>query len=168
MAKTDFKSVAEYIAAQPRATASVLAKVRSILKKALPNAEEVISYQIPAYKLDGRAAIYFAGYKEHFSVYPASDAVLHALGESAKKHLASKATLRFALDEPLPAKLIERVAKVRALELADTAVARQAKAKTKVASKAKVKVTTEVTAKVKSASAKSQANARTKPKRNAR
>lgn len=117
MAKTDFKSVAEYIAAQPQATASTLVKVRSVLKKALPKAEEGISYQIPTYKLGGRAVLYFAGYKKHFSLYPATQAVLDALGEAGKTHLVSKGTLRFELDEPFPAKWLERAAKARAAEV---------------------------------------------------
>lgn len=157
MAQTDFKSVAEYIAAQPGATARVLTKVRSVLKKALPTAEEGISYQIPAYKLGGRAAIYFAGYKNHFSLYPASNAVLRELGGTAKQHLASKATLRFTLDEPLPAKLIERVAKIRARELEAMVGARPAKPKGETAAKAK--------AKTKPPPAKVKAKAKTKPTR---
>lgn len=126
MAKTDFKSVAEYIAAQPKKTASVLKKVRSLVKKALPDAEEIISYQIPAYKVHGRDALYFAGYDAHFSLYPASAAVLREVGDAAKTHLANKATLRFSLDEPLPAKLIERVAKARAREVAEIIAAKMA------------------------------------------
>ena len=73
MAKTDFKSVDEYIASQPEAVQGVLERVRSTIRKAVPGAEEVISYQIPAYKLHGRAVLYFAGWKQHYSLYPATD-----------------------------------------------------------------------------------------------
>jgi uncharacterized protein YdhG (YjbR/CyaY superfamily) len=65
MAKTDFKSVSEYITSQPQETRGALKRVRTAIRKALPRAEETISYQIPAYKLDGRAVIYFAGWKWH-------------------------------------------------------------------------------------------------------
>jgi uncharacterized protein YdhG (YjbR/CyaY superfamily) len=58
MAKTDFKSVGHYIAAQPKAVQAILELVRSTIRKALPGAEEVISYQIPAYKLRGETVIY--------------------------------------------------------------------------------------------------------------
>ena len=73
MAKTDFKSVEEYIASQPEAVQTILRRVRSTIRKAVPEAEEVISYQIPAYKLDGRTVIYFAGWRQHYSVYPSTD-----------------------------------------------------------------------------------------------
>jgi uncharacterized protein YdhG (YjbR/CyaY superfamily) len=68
MANTDFKSVDEYIASKPEAVRGILERVRSAIRKALPGADEVISYQIPAYKLQGRAVIYFAGWKQHYSV----------------------------------------------------------------------------------------------------
>jgi uncharacterized protein YdhG (YjbR/CyaY superfamily) len=62
MAKTNFKSVDEYIASQPVELQRVLERVRGAIRKAVPGAEEVISYQMPAYKLHGRLVIYFAGY----------------------------------------------------------------------------------------------------------
>jgi hypothetical protein len=62
MAKTDFKSVDEYIAAQPETVRSVLQRVRSAIRQALPGAEEVISYQIPTFKLHGGPVLYFAGW----------------------------------------------------------------------------------------------------------
>ena len=73
MAKIKFKSVGEYIASQPAAVQGILKRVRSTIRKAVPVAEEVISYQIPAYKLDGRAVLYFAGWTSHYSVYPVGD-----------------------------------------------------------------------------------------------
>ena len=62
MAKTDFKSVDGYIASQPEAVQGALKRVRSIIRKAVPGAEEVISYKIPTYKLHGRPVLYFAGW----------------------------------------------------------------------------------------------------------
>ena len=70
MAKIPFKSVDDYIDAQPLGARSALEQVRRIIRKALPGAEEVISYNIPAYKQDGERVIFFAGFKEHFSLYP--------------------------------------------------------------------------------------------------
>ena len=77
MAKTDFKTVDEYLATMPDASRKVLNEVRAIIRRALPDAEEVISYQIPAYKRDGVAVIYFAGWKQHFSLYPVGEVVCH-------------------------------------------------------------------------------------------
>lgn len=118
MPKTDFKSVDEYIAAQPEERRIALKQVRSIIRKALPKAEEVISYKIPAYRVPGGIALYFAGWKQHYSLYPANDRVVAAFKEDLAPYKRSKGTVRFPLSEPVPAKLIERIAKFRAKELA--------------------------------------------------
>ncbi len=120
MAKAGFTSVDEYIALQPKAAQRVLTRVRTAIRKAVPGAEEVISYQIPTFKLNGRAVIYFAGWKAHYSLYPANDRLVAAF----KKQLApyevnNKGTIRFPLSEPVPVKLIERIAKFRAKEVVE-------------------------------------------------
>jgi uncharacterized protein YdhG (YjbR/CyaY superfamily) len=119
MPKTNFKSAAEYIASQPEAARGILQRVRSTLRKALPGAEEVISYQIPAYKLDGAAVVYFAGWKQHYSLYPASAEVVAALKDELAPYEMSKGTIRFPLSQPIPVKLIERFAKLRAKEVTE-------------------------------------------------
>jgi uncharacterized protein YdhG (YjbR/CyaY superfamily) len=111
-------TIDEYIAVQPPATQMVLERVRGAIGKAVPDAEECISYQIPAFKLHGRVLLYFAGWKEHFSVYPASDAMIAAFDGELDGYRVSKGTLRFPLSEPVPMKLIGRIAKFRADELA--------------------------------------------------
>ena len=118
MANTNFKSVAEYIASRPKATQRTLKLVRSTIRKAVPGAREVISYQIPAYKLPGGTVIYFAGWKEHYSIYPANARLVAAF----KKQLApyevnEKGTIRFPLSEPVPVKLIGALAKFRGREV---------------------------------------------------
>ena len=120
VAKAGFTSVDEYIASQPKAAQRVLTRVRTAIRKAVPGAEEVISYQIPTFKLNGRAVIYFAGWKAHYSLYPANDRLVAAF----KKQLApyevnNKGTIRFPLSEPVPVKLIERIAKFRAKEVVE-------------------------------------------------
>jgi uncharacterized protein YdhG (YjbR/CyaY superfamily) len=120
VAKTRFSSVAEYIAVQPPAARAVLRKVQSALRKALPKAEEVISYQIPAYKLNGRVVIYFAGWKEHYSVYPAQRRLVAAFKERlAPYEVNNKGTIRFPLSEPVPVRLIEAIARFRAKEVTE-------------------------------------------------
>src|SRR5436853_3825847 len=114
MAKTDFKSVNEYIASKPRDVRAVLKQVRSTIRKAVPAAEEVISYQIPVYKLNGVPVLYFAGWKNHYSLYPASDALVAAFKDELAGYELSKGTIRFPLSEPVPVNLIERIAKFRA------------------------------------------------------
>ncbi|HEY7284389.1 MAG TPA: DUF1801 domain-containing protein [Vicinamibacterales bacterium] len=118
MAKTNFKSVDEYLATKPVSLQRTLAKVRRVIRDALPDAEEVISYQIPAYRLNGRVVIYFAGWAEHFSIYPATGRLVTALGARVAPYVASKGTLRFPLSKPVPATLIGRIAKFRGNEVA--------------------------------------------------
>jgi len=118
MTKTDFKNVDEYIAAQPEAGQAVLGTVRSAIRKALPKAEEVISYKIPAYKLHGGVVLYFAGWKQHYSLYPAGDRLVTAFRDDLTPYKISKGTIRFPLGKPVPVKLIERIAKFRATEIA--------------------------------------------------
>jgi uncharacterized protein YdhG (YjbR/CyaY superfamily) len=126
MAKTDFKSVDEYIASQPDAAQGILRLVRSTIRKAVPGADEVISYKIPTYKLHGGAVLYFAGWKQHYSLYPASEYLVAAFKDELASYKVNKGTIRFPLSEPVPVKLIERIAKFRAKETADREKAKAA------------------------------------------
>jgi uncharacterized protein YdhG (YjbR/CyaY superfamily) len=126
MAKTDFKSVDEYIAKHPEDVQAILQRVRSTIRKALPGAQEVISYQIPTYKLHGGYVIYFAGWKRHYSLYPATDHLVAAFKDELAPYEVSKGTIRFPLSQPVPVKLIERIAKFRAKEAAERASAKLA------------------------------------------
>ena len=129
MAKTDFKSVAAYIAAQPASVQPALRRLRATLRKALPRAREEISYQIPVYKLDGVVVLYFAGYARHYSIYPATAGLIRALGKHIEGHIHHKATIRFAADEPVPARLVTRIARLRAAEVRATRAKPKAKIK---------------------------------------
>jgi uncharacterized protein YdhG (YjbR/CyaY superfamily) len=129
MAKTDWKSVDEYIASQPETVQSVLELVRSTIRKAMPGAEEVISYQIPAYKLHGRVAIYFAGWMQHYSLYPATGHLVAAFKDELARYEVTKGTIRFPLSEPVPVRLIGRIAKFRAKEAAERETLKAATAK---------------------------------------
>jgi uncharacterized protein YdhG (YjbR/CyaY superfamily) len=112
------RSVSDYIAAQPRAVQPILRRVRSSIRKALPAAEETISYQIPTYRIDGRYVVYFAGWAKHYSLYPVTDGVRSVLAQDLEPYAVSKGTVRFPLSEPVPAKLIERIATLLARESA--------------------------------------------------
>lgn len=114
MAKQAFESVKDYIAKQPKAAQPVLRRVCSIIRKAIPGAEEVISYNMPTYTLHGVAAVYLAGWKQHYSVYPATDELLEALEEELAPYKVHKGTIRFEFEDPIPTELIERIAKLRA------------------------------------------------------
>jgi uncharacterized protein YdhG (YjbR/CyaY superfamily) len=129
MAKTDFRSVDEYIARHPKDVQAILQRIRSTIRKALPGAEEGISYQIPTYKLRGGYVVYFAGWKQHFSLYPASDRLVAAFKDELEPYKISKGTIRFPLSQPVPVRLIERIAKFRAREAAERPRAKLAGAK---------------------------------------
>ena len=120
-------SVSAYIAAQPPAARSALRRVRSVLRKALPGAEEVISYGIPAYRLQGRRVIYFAGWKQHYSIYPAGRRLIAAFEKELERYeYNDKGTIRFPLDEPVPERLLARIASFRVKEEVERAVRRPA------------------------------------------
>jgi uncharacterized protein YdhG (YjbR/CyaY superfamily) len=116
--RTDFKSVDQYIASQPTAVRGILGRVRSIIRKALPAAEEVISYKIPTYKVNGRAVLFFAVWKQHYSLYAATKSVVAAFQDELASYEIHKGTIRFPLSQPVPVKLIGRIAKFRAKEVA--------------------------------------------------
>jgi uncharacterized protein YdhG (YjbR/CyaY superfamily) len=117
MAKTDFKSVSDYITSKPKDVQVLLKRVRAAIRKALPEAEEGISYQIPTYMLNSVPVLYFAGRKEHFSLYPATDALIAGFKQELASYEISKGTVRFPYSEPVPVELIERIAKFRAEQL---------------------------------------------------
>ncbi|MGH9627504.1 MAG: iron chaperone, partial [Bryobacteraceae bacterium] len=102
---------------QPAAVQGLLERVRSTIRKAVPVAEEMISYGIPTYKLSGRPVLYFAGWKQHYSVYPANDRLVTAYKDELASYEVSKGTIRFPLSEPVPVKLIAGIAKFRAKEV---------------------------------------------------
>ncbi len=113
--KSGFASMDEYIATFPEDVQKILKKVRATIKAAAPKAEETISYEIPTFKINGKYLIYFAGWKQHISIYPipTGDA---AFQKEIEPYVAGKGTLKFPLDKPIPFKLITRMVK---LQLAD-------------------------------------------------
>ena len=112
------ETVTAYIAEFPRPTRAILRRVRAAIRKALPRADETIWYRIPTYKLHGRPVIYFAGWKRHFSIYPATARLVAAFeDELAPYEVNDKGTIRFPLTAPVPTALIGRLAAFRASEV---------------------------------------------------
>jgi uncharacterized protein YdhG (YjbR/CyaY superfamily) len=127
MAKTHFKSVDEYIATHPPDVQAVLQRVRSTIHKAVPKAEEAISYQIPTFKLHGSYVVYFAGWKQHYSLYPASRQLVAAFKDDLAPYEVNKGTIRFPLSQAVPVKLIGGIAKFLAKEADARAKAKAAR-----------------------------------------
>lgn len=123
MPKTGFNSVDEYIAAQPEPLQRILASVRTAIREAVPAAAESISYQMPAYKLNGEPLFYLAGWKRHYSLYPATERLQAAFKDELAHYKVEKSTMRFPLTEPVPVNLIGQMAKFREKELASRASA---------------------------------------------
>ena len=109
-------SVAEYIASQPKDVRPTLRRVRAAIRKALPKAVETLSYKIPTYRLERKAVIYFAAWTHHYSIYPATKTLTAALKDELAPYAVTKGTIRLPYDEPVPAGLIGRIAKIRATE----------------------------------------------------
>jgi uncharacterized protein YdhG (YjbR/CyaY superfamily) len=116
VAKTAFRSIDDYLAHQPEASRPVLERVRGLIRKALPEAEERISYQIPSFRLHDTYVVYFAGWKKHYSLYPVTGKVQTALAAELRDYEVSKGTVRFPLDAPVPARLISRIARLLAAQ----------------------------------------------------
>jgi len=112
MAKTDFKSIDEYIAACPEQSQPYLQTIRKTVKALVPEAKEKISYQIGCFELNGRNLIHFAGWKKHVSLYPvpAGD---EAFESEVSQYVDGKGTVKFPLDEPMPMKLVNKIIKLQ-------------------------------------------------------
>ncbi len=103
-----------YIAQFPKQVQAALQKIRKTIKAAAPQAEEVISYQMPAFKYHG-VLVYFAAWKNHIGFYPVTS-VITAFKDELKHYLVSKGTIQFPLDTPLPLALISNIVKYRVVE----------------------------------------------------
>lgn len=105
--KTNFKNVDEYIALQEATTKPLLEAIRQTIKATAPQAEESISYQMPAYKLKG-PLVYFAAYKNHIGFYPTGTGI-KAFQEEIAGYKSSKGAVQFQLDKPIPHDLIRKM-----------------------------------------------------------
>jgi uncharacterized protein YdhG (YjbR/CyaY superfamily) len=113
------KSVDDYLRSQPENAQRALHQLRRTILAAMPGAEESISYGIPAFRLSGRTVLYLAGWKEHYSLYPASKAMEVAFRKQLAPYgLSGKGTVRFPLAEPVPVRLITALVKFRLKEAA--------------------------------------------------
>jgi uncharacterized protein YdhG (YjbR/CyaY superfamily) len=115
------KSVDEYIAAQPEAVRPKLEQMRAAIRTAVPEAVECIGYRMPGYKLHGKPMLYFAGFKEHCSLFAASGTFFAALEDELSGYELRKGTVHFPFTKPVPMRLIRRIAKLRAAGIAAVA-----------------------------------------------
>ncbi|HEY8198958.1 MAG TPA: DUF1801 domain-containing protein [Candidatus Limnocylindrales bacterium] len=115
-------SVDEYLAGLPDDRRAVMEALRRTVKAAAPEAAETIAYQMPALRSHGgQFLVSYAAYKRHYSLFPASGAVVAALGIELTPYLAGKGTIQFPANEPLPLALVTRIVTVRVAENAERA-----------------------------------------------
>jgi uncharacterized protein YdhG (YjbR/CyaY superfamily) len=100
-------TIDEYLAPLPDAQRAALQRIREIVRKVTPRAEECISYQLPAFRLDGRCILWFGAAAKHCALYGVHDADLAGYDTSGR------GTLRFTPDAPLPATLVRKLVKAR-------------------------------------------------------
>ena len=112
---TKFASVDDYVAAQPPDVQRILGEIRNRVQTAAPGVDATISYDIPTFKLDGKALIYVAAWKKHIAVYPVpiGDEALH---RDVERYRSGKGTLKFQLSEPFPYELFDRLVKAAIAE----------------------------------------------------
>lgn len=112
---TPAKNVNDYLEMLPPDVRTLLEKVRQAIKAAAPNAEEVISYQIPTYKSNG-PVVHFAAFKDHCSFTFVSENILKLFRKELEPFKVSGRTIHFSTDKPLPAGLIQKIVKTRMKE----------------------------------------------------
>ena len=113
------KTINEYIAAHPKNVRILLETMRKAIRRSAPGAEETISYQMPAFRLNG-ILVYFAAFKNHIGFYPTASAV-DAFKAELSAFETSKGTIRFPVDKPIPVALVERIVKYRVKEVNEKA-----------------------------------------------
>jgi len=114
MAKTDFRSVDEYIATFPTEVQKILEEIRGIIREAIPEAKEVISYQIPCYDNSG-PIVYFSAFTNHISV-AAPPPTIEVFKDELTAYKTSKSVFQIPYDQPIPKELITKMAKWREAE----------------------------------------------------
>lgn len=117
MAKTDYKTIEEYHSAFPPDVQERLNRIRAIIKKEAPEAEEVISYQIPAFKIGKKFLVYYAAFSGHLTLSsPWSQALLSEFASELRNFKVSKSAIQFPFKEELPVDLIKRIVAFRKKE----------------------------------------------------
>jgi uncharacterized protein YdhG (YjbR/CyaY superfamily) len=109
--------VDEYLRAVEEPKRSTLAELRRAILEVLPDAEEVISYRVPAFRVRGATVAGFAAFKDHLSYLPFSASVLAQLGDELKGYTMTKSALHFPVDRPLPRTLVQKLIAVRLEEV---------------------------------------------------
>jgi uncharacterized protein YdhG (YjbR/CyaY superfamily) len=118
-------TVDEYLAGLPDDRRAAMEELRAAVREAAPEATEVISYGMPALKSHGgQFLVSYDAYKRHYSLFPATDVVVEALGEDIAPFLSGRGTIRFPANAPIPVDLVRRIVAIRLAENAERAARR--------------------------------------------
>lgn len=123
-------TVDEYLAGLPPDRRIIMQQLRDAALAAAPDATEVITYGMPGLKTHGRFLVSYDAFKAHYSLFPASDAVIDELREEIAPYLSGRGTIRFPADRPLPVDLVTRIVAIRVVENEADAAARSSKRRT--------------------------------------
>jgi len=107
-----FQTVEEYLSTLPKEVRSKMEKLRRAIKRTAPEATEVISYNMPAFRFHG-ILVYYAAHKEHIGFYPANTHVIEQFKDDLKTYETSKGTIKFPLAKPIPLDLVKRIVAFR-------------------------------------------------------
>ena len=116
MNKKKFKTVDAYFNSFPEVVRSKLEIIRSIIQQESPDAIELLSYQMPSFKLQGRILVYYAAWKEHIGLYAFPSSLIRFKKELSGYH-TSKATLQFPLEHEIPKNLLKKIIRFRIQEI---------------------------------------------------
>ena len=112
--KKQFETIDEYIETFPKDAQSILEKMRQTIRKAAPEAEETISYQMPTFKLKGSVLVYFAAFRRHIGLFPPAP---REFKKEVSLYLGPKGNLKFPTDKPIPYELVTRIVLSRRKEI---------------------------------------------------
>lgn len=116
MAPVKPRSIDEYIANFPDDVQQLLREIRSVIRETAPGATETISYDMPAFHLNGTHLIYFAAWKKHVSLYPVTEKIVQALPTELSGYKGTKGSVHFPLNKPMPLDLIRKITELRVAE----------------------------------------------------
>lgn len=113
-----YAGVDAYMAGLPDDRRAAMEQLRETIRTAAPDATEAISYNMPAFRLDGRFFVSYEAFKRHYSLFPWTDEMVQELGDEVKPYAVGKGTLRFPASEPIPLDLVTRIIQIRKREFA--------------------------------------------------
>lgn len=131
MEKIPVKNIDDYLTCQPERERELLEHLRQIIRDTAPEAEEVISYGIPAFKYHGML-VYFAAYKKHCSLFAGNGALTEQMKEALKSYKTSKGTIQFTVEKPLPDDLVKQIVTTRMKENVEKMKSKKAKVSTNI------------------------------------